>query len=56
MLLSLALLSVTACAKNIPVNSFCAIYEPVFSSVLDTEETLKQIDKNNAAYDEVCIE
>jgi len=39
--------------KPVPGN-FCAIYSPVYTSRSDTEETKKQVDKNNAVWLEVC--
>ena len=56
------LLIATACAhdsvaiepvKPIP-NTFCAIYVPVYTSKADTEETKRQVDKNNAVWLELC--
>jgi hypothetical protein len=57
-------LTVTGCAIGSPATEpepiksavlpFCAIYVPVYSSKLDTEETKKQIDKNNAVWLEYC--
>lgn len=32
------------------VDTFCATYAPVYTSRRDTEETKKQVDKNNAVY------
>ena len=34
--------------------SYCAIYEPVYTSPQDTEETKKQTDRNNAVWLENC--
>lgn len=33
---------------------FCLLYEPVYTSVNDTEETIKQVVKNNAIWLEFC--
>lgn len=44
----------SGCTKNI-AGDFCLIYEPVFADYEnDTVETIKQIDKNNVIYDELC--
>ena len=50
----MTLLTVTGCERNIPANSYCLVYQPVYISEDDTEETLKQVDANNAAYEELC--
>lgn len=35
---------------------FCLLYEPVYADYeKDTPETIKQIDKNNIIYDELCM-
>lgn len=34
--------------------SFCGIYEPVYTSDSDTEETRRQVDQNNAVWWEEC--
>ena len=53
----------TACAHDSPVqiepvkplpNTFCASYVPVYTAKADTEETKKQVDKNNAVWLEQC--
>jgi len=42
------------CAKNMG-GDFCLIYIPIHADyVLDTKETLRQIDLNNAAHDALC--
>jgi hypothetical protein len=57
------LLTVAACATDLPaqiepvaplVDTFCSTYVPVYSSVRDTEETKRQIDKNNAVWLQRC--
>lgn len=45
--------SLSACAGNTG-GSFCTIGEPIYASDKDTEETLEQIDRHNAAYEEIC--
>lgn len=37
-----------------PLLDFCAVYLPVYTDEKDTEETQKQIDKNNAVWMEKC--
>jgi len=44
----------SGCAKLLPVNSFCEIYQPVYMSEEDTADTKKQIDNNNAVWLELC--
>lgn len=36
-------------------DSYCQIYEPIRYSEKDTRETIRQIDINNAEYEEVCL-
>lgn len=51
--ISLSVLS--ACTTNIN-GDFCLLYEPVYADYeKDTPETIKQIDKNNIVYDELCM-
>ena len=53
--LMLTLTMLTACATGSPGSSgFCDIYEPVYTSPEDTEETLRQVTRNNAAWLELC--
>lgn len=56
LLVLICLLSVlSACTTNIS-GDFCLLYEPVYADYeRDTSETIKQIDKNNIVYDELCI-
>tara|TARA_Y100000310_G_scaffold67277_1_gene62601 strand:- start:35247 stop:35393 length:147 start_codon:yes stop_codon:yes gene_type:complete len=42
------------CATSIAVDSYCLIAEPVFFSDADSEETVRQITRENAKYDELC--
>ena len=45
----------SACTTNIN-GDFCLIYEPIYADYeQDTAETIIQIDKNNAVYDEMCV-
>ena len=44
----------TACTANINGN-YCLLYEPVYADYEhDTPETIRQIDRNNIIYDEIC--
>lgn len=53
--IALMILSVlTACTTNIN-GDFCLIYEPVYMDYdKDTPETIKQVDRNNVVYDDLC--
>lgn len=51
-LMTLALLS--GCETVSPVNDYCLIYEPIYSSMDDTEETYRQVNRENAKYLAVC--
>ena len=52
----LSILTASAgCTTNIN-GDFCLIYEPIYADYeKDTHETIIQIDKNNAVYDEMCV-
>jgi hypothetical protein len=50
------MLNVTGCAPSTQESSFCLIYQPVYMSKRDTEETKRQIDENNAAYEAACVQ
>lgn len=44
-----------ACTTNIN-GDFCLLYEPVYADYeKDTPETIKQIDRNNFVYDDLCM-
>lgn len=44
-----------ACANGSPgAGDFCLIYEPVYVSPSDSEETVGQVMRNNAAWVELC--
>ena len=44
-----------ACTTNIN-GDFCLLYEPVYADYEnDTPATIKQIDKNNVVYDDLCM-
>lgn len=43
-----------SCGTSISATDFCLIYTPIYPSRQDTEETLLQIDVNNAIYERLC--
>lgn len=48
------LLGLSGCTTNIN-GDFCLIYEPVYMDYdRDTPETIRQVDRNNAVYDDLC--
>jgi hypothetical protein len=47
------LMLLDGCA-NVSRASFCDIYRPVYMSRRDSENTKKQIDGNNVAWQELC--
>lgn len=48
------MIGLNACTTNIN-GDFCLIYEPIYADYeQDTPETIKQIDRNNIIYDEIC--
>lgn len=52
----LILTASAGCTTNIN-GDFCLIYEPIYADYEhDTPETIRQIDRNNLVYDEICIE
>lgn len=55
--IALTILSVlNACTTNIN-GDFCLIYEPVYMDYTrDTPETIRQVDRNNVVYDDLCGE
>ena len=53
--LSLILPFLTSCASGSPViDTYCAYYNPVYTSVKDTEQTKKDVDENNAIWLKRC--
>ena len=54
MLLIGLLLMLPSCVISTVVDSYCLIAEPVFFSDVDSEETIRQITRENAKYDELC--
>ncbi len=54
----IALMTLTVlngCTTNIN-GDFCLIYEPVYMDYdRDTPETIRQVDRNNVVYDDLCI-
>ena len=50
----LILIVLNACTTSIN-GDFCLIYEPVYADYeKDTPATIKQIDRNNVIYDDLC--
>lgn len=50
----LALSALSGCTTNIN-GDFCLLYEPVYADYEhDTPETVRQIDRNNVVYDDLC--
>lgn len=44
----------SGCTTNIN-GDFCLIYEPVYMDYArDTPETIRQVDRNNVVYDDMC--
>lgn len=44
----------SGCTTNIS-GDFCLLYEPVYADYEhDTPETVRQIDRNNVVYDDLC--
>ena len=51
-------LGLLGCAGSIavpPKVDFCMAYEPIRASDMDTVETLRQVDRNNAKYECACL-
>ena len=49
------LIAFAGCTTNIN-GDFCLIYEPIYADYEnDTPETIRQIDRNNIVFDEICI-
>lgn len=54
-IISLVILSMlSGCVTGSHAGSFCGIYQPVYTSTFDTEETRKQVDENNAVWEKEC--
>ena len=53
---ALTLLILSGCAGNIhvPTSAYCLIYEPVYTSDMDTLETIEAVARNNAVFEELC--
>lgn len=48
------LIGLSACTTNIN-GDFCLLYEPIYADYTnDTPETIRQIDRNNIVYEEMC--
>ncbi len=48
------MLTLTGCGGASPVNDFCLIYEPVYVSKDDSDETVRQTMRNNVAWEALC--
>lgn len=44
----------SGCVSASPVSDYCTIYEPIYSSMEDTEETVRQINRENVKFLAVC--
>lgn len=44
------------CANVSPVRDYCLLYEPVYTSSVDTAETLRQTDRNNVVWLALCAQ
>lgn len=51
----LILSALNGCTTSIN-GDFCLLYEPIFADYeKDTQETIRQVDRNNIVYDELCV-
>lgn len=54
MVTCLSLIALNACTTNIN-GDFCLLYDPIYADYeKDTPETIKQIDRNNVVFEEMC--
>ena len=53
-LLIVPVLMLGSCVKHTAVSEYCLIAKPIFFADIDTEETIRQILRENAKYDELC--
>ena len=53
-LLSGLVLMLVSCATSTVVDSYCLVAKPIYFADTDTEETIRQILRENAKYDELC--
>lgn len=51
--LTITMFTMTSCT-SIPESDYCYLYKPVYVSLNDTEETIKQIVVNNIVYESLC--
>ena len=54
-LILITVISLGGCVNGSRANSYCDIYDPIYISPNDTEETKKQVDGNNIVWVELCI-
>lgn len=50
----IAMLGMLSACVSVSRAGFCDIYQPVYMAPQDTEVTKRQIDRNNAAWLELC--
>ncbi len=56
MMPALILLALSGCASGASVtDTFCEVYRPVCLSRADTEETIRQVLGNEAAFETLCL-
>lgn len=48
------LLLLAGCSHNTHVNDFCLIYEPIYISDYDTDETVYQVLETNKIFEDLC--
>lgn len=53
-LLNVLVLMLVSCATSTAVDSYCLVAKPIYFADTDTEETIRQILRENAKYDELC--
>lgn len=46
--------TLAGCAAGSPASEFCLIYEPIYVSAGDSEATVEQAMRNNAAWLAIC--
>ena len=54
MTLLVTVISLSGCKTVSPASDYCTIYEPIYSSMEDTEETVRQINRENVKFLAVC--
>ena len=55
LVLAWTLIGMSGCAANTGVtDTFCLLYQPIYASSKDTEETQRQVDLNNGIFECRC--